>query len=69
MKKYNMVQTEKQQKYWHYHQVKVINVNIQRAKKYHLLIKVELYSKLILLILHQAFGKQMETVKEQGKTS
>ena len=28
MKKYNMILIEKQQKYQHYHQVKLINMNI-----------------------------------------
>ena len=40
--KYNMILTEKQQKYHHYHQIKAPNMNILWAKKYCLLIKVEL---------------------------
>ena len=31
---YKMVLTEKQQKYWHCHQVKLINANILQVKKY-----------------------------------
>ena len=33
--------TEKQQKYQHYHQLKLLNMNILRAKKYYHLIKEE----------------------------
>ena len=36
MKNYNMVLTEKKQKYQHYHLEKFINMNILRAKKYYL---------------------------------
>ena len=41
MKKYNMILKGKQQKYQHYLQVKLINVNILQGKKYYYLIKVE----------------------------
>ena len=41
MKKHNMILTEKQQKYEHYFQVKLININILQVKKYYHLIKVE----------------------------
>ena len=41
MKNYNTILTEKQQKYQHYHQVKLINMNILQVKKYYHLIKVE----------------------------
>ena len=34
MKNYNMTLTEKQQKYKHYHHVKLINMIILLAKKY-----------------------------------
>ena len=34
MKNYNMILVEKQQKCQHYHQVKLINVNILEVKKY-----------------------------------
>ena len=39
MKKYNNILTEKQQKYQHYRQIKLINMNILRMKKYYLLSK------------------------------
>ena len=41
MKNCNTTFIEKQQKYQHYHQTKLINMNILQAKKYYLLIKVE----------------------------
>ena len=40
-KKNNMILTKKQQKYKHYLQVKLINTNILKVKKYYHLIKVE----------------------------
>ena len=36
MKNSNMILTEKQQKYQHYHQVKLINKAILQVKKYYL---------------------------------
>ena len=39
IKNYNTILTEKQQKYQHYHQVKLINMNILQMKKYQ--VKVE----------------------------
>ena len=41
MKNYNAMLIEKQQKYWHFHQLKLIYMNILQDKKYYLLIKVE----------------------------
>ena len=41
MKNYNTVLAEKQQKYEHYHQVKLMNMNILQANKSYHLIKVE----------------------------
>ena len=41
MKNYNMILTEKHQKYQRYCQVKLINMNILQVKKYYHLIKVE----------------------------
>ena len=40
MKNYNMILTEKHQKYQH-HQVKLVNMNILQVKKHYILIKVE----------------------------
>ena len=39
--KFDMILTEKQQKYQHNLQVKLINMNILQVKKYYHLIKVE----------------------------
>ena len=36
-----IILTEKQRKYHHYHQVKLMNMNILQAKKYYPLIKEE----------------------------
>ena len=41
MKNYNMILREKQQKYQHYNQVKLVNRIILQVKKYCHLIKVE----------------------------
>ena len=46
MKNYNIILTEKSQKYQHYDQVNMI-----KMRKNHPLVKVELQNKLILLIL------------------
>ena len=39
MKNCNIILTEKQQKYQHYHLEKLIKMNILQVKKYYLLIK------------------------------
>ena len=41
MKSYNMLFTEKQQKYQHYNPEKFVNINILQVKKYYLWIKDE----------------------------
>ena len=41
IKNYNMILTEKQQKYQLYHSEKLINTNFLQVKKYDLLIKEE----------------------------
>ena len=51
VKKYNIVLTEKQQKYRHYLPVKLVNKNIFMTKEHYTLIKLELKNKLRLLIL------------------
>ena len=38
---YNMMLTQKQENYKHYHQVKLINMNTLQLKKSYLLMKVE----------------------------
>ena len=42
MKKYDMILAKKQQAYQRYCEVKLINMNILKEKKYYVLIKVEL---------------------------
>ena len=39
--KRNVILRENQQKYQHYHQVKLINMNFLQVKKHYLLIKVK----------------------------
>ena len=41
MKNYNMILAEKKQKYQHYYQVKLINMNVLQKKKYYSQIKEE----------------------------
>ena len=41
IKKYNTILTEKQRKYQHYHQVKLITMNLLQVENYYYLIKVE----------------------------
>ena len=53
MKNVNTILTEKQQKYWLYHQVKLITINILQMKKYYLLIKT----------IEDQGGKQIEALK------
>ena len=43
---------KEQQKYQYYHLEKLMNINILQAKKYYLLVKVDLQKKLSLHILH-----------------
>ena len=74
MKNCNMKFTEKQAKYQHYRQVKVINMNISQVKKCFPLIKVQFKYKLTIeqvnfeySSLGKAFEKQIKTIKEQEK--
>ena len=41
IKNYNTILTEKQHKYQHYHQVKLITMNLLQVENYYYLIKVE----------------------------
>ena len=71
--KYNMTLKEKQQKYRHYLQVKLINMNIlQMKKQYHLIQARSKYNQLeqakfTYSLLGKAFEKQIKTIKQQGK--
>ena len=63
-----MTLTEKQQKHQHYHQVKLININILQVKEYYLLIKLELQIKLIYLFYYwKNFEKLAKTIEDQGR--
>ena len=67
MKNYNIVLTEKQQKYQHYHQLKLLNMNILRAKKYyHLMIK---QAKFTYFPLRKALKKQTKTIADKNPGS
>ena len=55
-----MTLTEKQQKYQHYHQVKLVNMNFLKAKKYYHLIKAALKNN---LNLHIQGINQVEALK------
>ena len=50
--KLQIILTEKQQKYQHYYQVRLINMNILQEKKYCLLIKGELH-----ILLYEKLSK------------
>ena len=50
--KLQIILTEKQQKYQHYYQVRLINMNVLQEKKYCLLIKVELH-----ILLYEKLSK------------
>ena len=56
-----MVITDKQQNYCHYHQEKLININILLTKKYFILIKF----RIIKIAKFTYF--QIKTIKIQGK--
>ena len=60
-----MISTEKQQIYRHYHEAKLININMLQVKKYCFLIKVELRNKLSLIIL--LYKKFLKNKKRQMK--
>ena len=58
---------EKQEKYQHYHQVKLINMNIFQVKKYCYLIKVKQQKKLGLPIVHSPFERQKQLKNKEKK--
>ena len=65
----NTTLSEKQQRFQHYHQVKLINRNILQVKKYYLWIKCRIIEqdKFLYSSLEKAFKKQMKTIEYQGK--
>ena len=63
-----MILKEKQQKYQHYHQAKLIKMNILWVKKYCPLIKGEIQSKLSLYFsLGKALKRHTEGIQDQGR--
>ena len=68
MKNYNMILTETQLKYQHYHPDKLININILQVKRYYpdqsRIIK---QAKFTCSPLGKAFEKQIKTIEDQGE--
>ena len=67
-KNVNAILIEKQRKYHHYCQVKLIYMNTFQVKKYYHLIKLEL-AKFTYLALCKAFGKKMKTIEQREKNN
>ena len=59
-----MILTEKQHKYRHYHQLKLINMNILQVKKYYFLIKA-MFTYISLLVKH--LKNKLKTIEVQGE--
>ena len=53
----NMIFTEKQQQYKHYHLEKFIDMNIFQVKKYYLLIKTIMRKKVCKLFFRKSFTR------------
>ena len=67
---YSMILIEKQLKYWLYHQVKFINVNILPVKIYYHLINQEQIieqARFTYSPLGKSFEKQIKTIEDQGQ--
>ena len=68
VKNCNMILTEKQQKYQHYHLEKLINMNILQVQKYYRVIKEVIEQcKFAYSPLGKAFEKQTKTIENQGE--
>ena len=74
MKNYNMILTEKQQKYQHYHPEKLIIMNMLQVNKQCLLIKKKSakfkkvkHAKFTYSPLGKALQIQIKTIKNRGK--
>ena len=65
--KQNVTLTKKQQKYQHYCQVKLINMNILQVKKYYHRNRIMEQAKFTYSPLPKAFEKQIKTIDERGK--
>ena len=69
MKKLNMILMEKLQKYLHYHQAKLININVLQVKKIFLSNQKQIIrqAKFIYSPLGKAIEKQTKTIEDQGE--
>ena len=69
MKNYNMILTEKLQKYYFNNQVKLISMNILPVKKYCLVSKKKTIeqAKFSYSSLRKTFEKQTKTIEDQGE--
>ena len=69
MKKFNMILMEKLQKYMHYHQAKLINVNVLQVKKIFLSNQKQIIgqAKFIYSPLGKAIEKQTKAIEDQGE--
>ena len=67
MKNYNAILTEKQQKYHHYRQVKLININILQMKQMSDQSRITEHAKFTYSPLDRVFEKQIKTIEKQGK--
>ena len=63
MKNYNMILTDKQKKFQHYYQIKLININVSHMNKYYLLIKKESINELN----YSTFGNALENKEKRLK--
>ena len=69
MKKFNMILMEKLQKYLHYHQAKLININVLQVKEIFLSNQKQIIrqAKFISSPLGKAIEKQTKTIEDQGE--
>ena len=69
MKNYNKTLIEKQQKYQHYHQEKLINMNILQVRKYYVLpspqSQILEQAKFTYCALRKSSKKQIKTIEYQ----
>ena len=65
MKKCNMILTETLQKHQHYHQVKLVNMNILQVKKYYLQRREVEKTKFTYSPLGKTLEKQKKAIEDQ----
>ena len=68
-KNYNMILTKKQQRYQHYHQLKLISTNILQVKEYYTQIKEEWHSKQSMFSSWWNIWTQIKTAEDEGKNT